>query len=397
MDEVKPVHSKADWQAFIELPWQLYRDDPHWVPPLRQTVRDILDERKNPFFLHAEKHALLALRHGRPVGRIVGIIDRYYNAFHRDLFCQFGFFECIPDAAVARLLLDGVADWARANGMARILGPLSPSITYEVGVLVDGFDDDPYVMTAYNPPYYAEFFESWGLQTVRNLYAYEFGRDVEMSERIQRLADRRRQRASITFRNVHTDGRFRDDVREILQIYSMAWHDNWGFAPIDFDEFYELAKEMMRLTIPEFVIIVQVKGEFAGFALAVPDVNQAVKKLGNGKLWPFGLLRLLWHLKGPFKQRTVNRVRLIALGIKPEFQHLGLGPILYTEYYQRLIATDYVACELSWVLEENPASESLKMAGAKQTKVYRLYQGDLAPALTNTGSRVSKTPRLDTA
>ncbi len=243
MDEVRPVRSAADWRTFIDLPWQLYRGDPHWVPPLRIAVRDILNERKNPFFAHAEKQALLAFRNDQPVGRIVGIIDYYYNEFHSDRFCLFGFFECIRDQSIATLLFNELSNWARAKGMKRLQGPFSPSSTYEVGLLVEGFDDDPYVLMAYNPPYYAELLESWGLQKVRNLHAYEFDRNFELAERIQRLAERQRQRASVTFRNVHTDRRFRDDVGDIFQVYNTAWRDHWGFVPIDFDEFYTIAKE----------------------------------------------------------------------------------------------------------------------------------------------------------
>jgi Acetyltransferase (GNAT) family len=377
MDEVRQVRSRADWRIFIDLPWQLYRGDPHWVPPLRLAVRDALDERKNLFFSHAEQYPLLAFRHGKPVGRVVGIIDHYYNEFHGDLCGQFGFFECIDDNEIAALLLDEVARWARASGMKRLQGPFSPSSNYESGLLIDGFDDDPYVMMAYNPPYYANLLEAWGLRKIRDLNAYELGRDFELPDRIRWLAERQRQRASITFRNIYFDRRFRQDIQDIFDIYHAAWKGNWGFAPLHFDEFYAIAKDMKRITTPEFVIMAQVDSTFAGFAMAVPDANQAIKTLGNGKLLPFGILRLLWHLKGPLTLRAVNRVRLVTLGIKPEFESLGLGPILYTEYRQRLITANYQACELSWVLEDNPVSRNLAMVGAKKTKVYRIYQAVL--------------------
>lgn len=340
-------------------------------------MRDALNERKSLFFSHAKQYPLLAFRHGKPVGRVVGIIDYLYNEFHGDACGQFGFFECIHDREIGALLLDEVARWARVNGMKWLQGPFNPSSNYESGLLIDGFDDDPYVMMSYNPPYYAELFESWGLRKIRDLYAYELRRDFELPDRIRRLAERQRQRVSITFRNIYFDRRFRQDIQDIFAIYHAAWKGNWGFAPLDFEEFYAIAKDMRRITTPELVIMAQVDRQFAGFALAVPDVNQAIKKLRNGKLLPFGMLRLLWYLKGPQKLQTVNRVRLVALGIKPEFESLGLGPILYNEYNQRMTAANYRACELSWVLEDNPASRSLEMVGARKTKVYRIYQAIL--------------------
>src|SRR5262245_9787312 len=169
--EIEQVQTRSQWGQFLDLPWRVYRDDPHWVPPLRLAERRLLDPNINPFFGHARLTAWLARRDGAVVGRIAGIVDDNHNRFHQEQTAFFGFFEAL-DQEAADALLSTVRDWAERNGMRQLRGPLSPSINHECGLLVDGFDAGPRIMMTYNPPVYAQYLEQFGLTKARDLYAY---------------------------------------------------------------------------------------------------------------------------------------------------------------------------------------------------------------------------------
>lgn len=378
MLKLKTIESKSDWEAFIELPWKIYRDDPHWVPPLRIAVRDILDVKKNPFFKHAFMHPVLAFQDEVCVGRIVGVIDENHNQFHSEKTAFFGFFESINDEKVAHLLLDEVTKWAKSKGMNTLRGPMNPSTNHECGLLVEGYNDPPAVMMTYNPPYYATLLESWGLTKSKDLYAFTIdGSRIKFSERIMAQAEKLKSGNVVTFRAANLS-KFDEEIEKILEIYNDAWEKNWGFVPMEPEEFRHMAKDMKTILDPELLLIAEVKGRPAAFALTLPDVNQAIKKIKDGKLFPTGLLKLLWNTKGPGRRKTINRCRILTLGIKKEFRDLGIGPLLYAEYLKRGPALGYSIGEASWILEDNrPMTRALELMSAERSKVYRIYDRPL--------------------
>jgi hypothetical protein len=378
MYQLKPVATKKDWAEFIELPWKIYRGDPNWVPPLRIAVRDVLDVVKNPFFKHAYMHPVLAYRGDEVVGRIVGVIDENHNHFHKERTAFFGFFEAIDDQALADRLLNEVARWAKGKGMERLRGPVNPSMNHEMGLLVEGFEDPPTVMMTYNPPYYAKLLERWGAAKAKDFYAYELDRTkVRFSERILLQAEKLRQNNQITFRSVSMRD-FDREVGRILEIYNDAWETNWGFVPMDEEEFRHMAKDLKMVVDPRLLLIAEVRGEPAAFALTLPDVNQAQIKLRDGKLLPFGIAKLLWNLKGPGRRKTVRRCRIVTLGIKRKFREVALGPLFYAEYVKRGPALGYPVGEASWILEDNrPMNRALEYMTARRSKVYRIYERPL--------------------
>lgn len=374
MLQLKRVESKADWNDFIDLQWDIYKDDPNWVPQLKIAVRDTLDVNKNPFFKHAYLYALVAYRDGQRVGRIVGVVDDNHNKFHKEQTAFFGFFESIDDQEVASALLDEVARWARERGMQMLRGPMNPSTNHECGLLVEGFNQSPSVMMTYNPPYYAKLIENWGFKKAKDLFAYDIdGRKVKFSEKLMAQAEKLRQSGRVTFRPVNMS-RFDQEIQTILDIYNDAWESNWGFVPMNDEEFRHMAKDMKLILDPELLLIAEVAGQPAGFALTLPDVNQVFKKVPDGKLFPFGVFKLLWNLKGPGRRRTINRCRILTLGIKRQFREYGIGPLLYTEYFKRGPALGYPIGEASWILEDNiPMNRALEHMCGQRTKVYRIY------------------------
>jgi GNAT superfamily N-acetyltransferase len=371
---VRRIESKSDWNAFIELPWSIYAGDPNWVPPLRIAVRDALDVDKNPFFKHAYMHPVLATKDGKVVGRAIGVIDDNHNKFHDEQTAFFGFFESIDDQKVANALLDEVAKWAKGRGMKILRGPMNPSSNHECGMLVEGFNDSPSVMMTYNPPYYGKLIEAWGMGKAKDLFSYDIdSKTTKFSDRLLAQAEKLKQGGQVTFRTIKMSD-FDNEIKRVLDIYNDAWEKNWGFVPMTEEEFRHMAKDMKAILDPELLLIAEVRGEPVAFALALPDVNQAIKKIRNGKLLPFGLLKLLWNLKGPGKKKTINRCRVLTLGIKKKYQALGVGPILYLEYLKRGPAAGYAVGEASWILEDNiPMNRALEHMCGQRTKVYRIY------------------------
>jgi hypothetical protein len=251
---------------------------------------------------------------------------------------------------------------------------MNPSSNHECGLLVEGFNDSPAVMMTYNPPYYGKLVETWGMGKAKDLFSYDIdSKTTKFSDRLLAQAEKLKQGGQVTFRTIKMND-YDNEIRRVLDIYNDAWEKNWGFVPMTEEEFRHMAKDMKAILDPELLLIAEVRGEPVAFALALPDVNQAIKKIPNGKLLPFGLLKLLWNLKGPGKKRTVTRCRVLTLGIKKKFQPMGVGPILYLEYLKRGPAAGYPVGEASWILEDNiPMNRALEAMCGQRTKVYRIY------------------------
>lgn len=374
MFQLKRVESKSDWRDFIDLAWDIYEGDTVWVPPLKIAVRDLLDVRKNPFFKHASMQMWVAYRDGKRVGRIVACVDDTHNRFHGEKTGFFGFYEAIDDQKLANALFEEAATWLRGKGMTTMRGPMNPSTNHECSLLIEGFDNPPSVMMTYNPPYYVKHFDTWGLTKAKDLFAYEInGLTGKFSERMMAQAERLKKRGSVTFRKINMND-FEGEVRTILDIYNDAWEDNWGFVPMNEEEFRHLAKDMKMIIDPAMVLVAMVRGEIAGFGLTLPDVNQVFNTVRDGQLFPTGIFKLLWNLKGPGRKKTINRCRIVTLGIKKAYRNFAIGPLLYAEYMKLAPENGYPIGEASWILEDNgPMNKALEHMGATKTKTYRIY------------------------
>jgi len=335
--------------------------------------KDILNTAKHPFYKTADVELFLAWRGGRVVGRIMAILNRAHNEFHNERAGFFGFFEVENDKQAAAALLDAAREWVRDRGAAVIRGPMNPSTNYECALLVEGFDLDPMVMMTYNPPYYVELLEGYGMKKAMDLYAYDIGVDYfNHSNKLQRVAERLRKKSNISVRPVNMKD-FRNEVRTIREVYNDAWSKNWGFVPMSEEEFDHLAKDLKQIVDPRVVLIAEqltagAKPRAVGFLLAVPDLNLALKRI-NGRLLPLGLLKLLWH------SRKISSIRVITMGGILEFQNLGLGSILLDEIYRRGPAAGFPTGEMSWVLESNVMmNRAAELVGGRRTKTYRIYE-----------------------
>ncbi|HUF13340.1 MAG TPA: GNAT family N-acetyltransferase [Longimicrobiales bacterium] len=366
---IEPVSSRAELRAFLRLPWRIYRHDSHWVPPLLVEQRKLLNRRRHPFHRHADVEYFLARRNERVVGRIAAIVNHRHVEFHGELVGFFGFFECEDDPAAARGLIGRAEDWLAARGMRTIRGPMSFSTNEECGLLIDGFDTPPMIMTTHNPAYYERLLEAAGLRKAKDLLAYLLS-DIRAPERLLRGVARMGERAGAIIRPIRMKELPRE-IERVREIYNSAWERNWGFVPMTGAEFDEMAKQMKQIIDPELCLIAEIDGEAVGFELSLPDFNQAIRH-ANGRLLPFGIFKLLWHA------RHIDQARVITLGVKPAYRRLGLDAMMTLRAYRRAVELGYRRSEASWILEDNlPTRRILERLGWSVYKTYRVYDKPL--------------------
>ena len=374
---VDRVAGPADLRDFLALPRAVYAGDPSWVPPLEMERRDFLDPKRNPFFRHATAELFVARRGERVVGRVAAVEDRAYNQFHGTRVGHFGLYEAIDDDAVALALWDAASRWIRGRGLPRAIGPVNLSTNHDCGLLVDGFDAPPVVMTTYNPRYYVRHFEEvLGLPKAKDLWAWWMWADVDPPEKVVRIAEKIRAKEHVKVRPVDLSD-FAAEARRIKEIYNAAWEKNWGFVPFSDEEFDHAAKDLKQLVVPDLLLLAEVNGEPAAFSMTLPDLNQALAKVG-GRLTryglPVGLARLIWH------SRKIDQLRLVTLGIKAPFRKRGLDAILYLDTLRAARRLGYRGGEISWTLEDNVlVNRAIETMGGKRTKTYRLYEAEVAP------------------
>jgi len=370
MLKIRKVETNKDIKKFIKLLWKIYKDYPAWVPPLIADRKKLIDKKKNPFYKNADAEFYLAEKNGEVVGRIGAIVSHNHIKEHKEKVGFFGFFECIDDQQVANLLLDKAKEFLRAHGMQAMRGPLNPSINDEVGFLIEGFEYSPAVMMTYNPPYYINLVERYGLKKARDLYAYMVSKENVISEKLERVANVVKQRNSLTFRTLNMKD-FDNEVERIKKIYNGAWAYNWGAVRMTDEEFDALAKDLKLIVVPELVIIVERKGEPIGFSLALPDINMALKYNKSGRL-----LTGIYHLLT--KKKKINWVRILVLGVLPEYKNTGAANVLFYQTAVNGINLGYSYGEASWILEDNVMmNRAAEALNGRLYKKYRIYEMEI--------------------
>jgi GNAT superfamily N-acetyltransferase len=365
MIRIDAVRSKRDQKEFVALPFRLYRDDPNWVPPLRRDVNELIDPDKHPFHEHATVELFLARKGDEVVGRIAAVHNDLHLHVHGDKTGFFGLFESIEDAEVSGKLFDAVATWLKSRGLETMRGPASFSLNEEAGLLVDGFDGPPVVMMTYNPRWYEQLIEGYGFRKSKDLLAYIL-RDPVPDARLVRMADKLRERYNVKVRTLDKK-RFWDEVALVRRVYNEAWQDNWGHIPMTESELTYMAKQLKPVVEPGLVAFAEVNGELAGFGLALPDVNVALKKM-NGSLLPFGWAKALWYT------RKITTVRVVILGVLEKYRRSGVGELIELELMINAQKLGVRNAEFSWVLEDNAKMRiPIEKFGATVYRTYRMY------------------------
>lgn len=375
--EIVTVKSARQWHDFHHLPFKIYADDPNWVPPLLLERKFHFQARHNPYFQHAHAAFFLAYQGGEPVGRITAQIDRLHLERYHDATGHFGFIEAIDDPAVFTALLRCAEDWLRAQGMKRVIGPVSFSLWDQPGLLVEGFDTPPYVMMAHALPYYQRQIEQKGYRKVEDLIAYRYGPQADASN-FEKLRARALRNPEVKLRNIHMDkARFRGEVDMLLDIINDAWSDNWGYVPMTRAEIDNLAGILKLLLRPGDVVIAEYQGKPVAFTAIFPNLNEAIRDF-KGRLFPFNWIKLIWRMK----VRGLKTARMPMMGVRKALQASSLGAGLAVAVIFSVREFNFSGgvqdSELSWILERNSGVRHvIEMVGAVPYKTYRLYEKPL--------------------
>ena len=369
---VRPAESRADLKRFIDLPYRLYAGHPHWIPPLRRDVAHTLDPKKNPFFEHGQIQPLLAEdASGAVVGRIAAVVNGMHLEKYDDGVGFFGFFECVEEFAVAEALFEAAAGWLRARGLRAMRGPASPSLNDTAGLLVDGFDREPSILMPYNPPFYEDFLTRGGFERVMTMWAYYVHKKYIDTAKLRRGADIVfRRNPGLTVRTLDMS-RFDEEARTVREIYNEAWAENWGHVPMTEAEFEKLAADLKQIVDPSMVFFLEMEGRPVAFSICLPNLNQALKHIPDGRLVPTGLVKLL----GYAKFGGIYEVRMPLMGVRRAYQGKAFDVILILRTIEDGPGNGYDACEMSWVLDTNQVlKNALGTFGALVDKQYALFE-----------------------
>jgi hypothetical protein len=371
--QVVKVEGKNDLNKFIRLPWSLYKDDPKWIPPLVLERRMQLSP-KNPYFEHAKFCSWITYRAGKAVGRISAQIDRLHIDRYQDATGFFGMLEAEDNRLTFRTLLGTAETWLYNQGMQRICGPFNLSINQELGLLVDGFDTPPSLMMGHARPYYADRIEEDGYQKEKDLLAYLINTDSKMTAAAKRITARTKDRIHI--RGLQKSD-FTNELEIIRNIFNDAWSQNWGFVPWTEAEFEHLGKDLKMLADEELVKIAQVDGKPAAFIVLLPNINEIIKDL-NGRLLPFGWLKMLWRLKVKYP----NSARIPLMGVRSQYHDSLMGAALafgvIASLQQPILKRGIKEIELSWILEDNMGIRNIiESISGRVYKTYRIYSKQL--------------------
>ncbi len=365
--EIVPVTSRSQLKTFVKFPWRIYRDDPYWIPPLIREDMKALDRAKGTFFQFGEARLFLAYLKGEVVGRMTAHISRQYERYHDKETGFFGYFECIPNPEVSQALLAAGEDWLRSQGKSRIVGPMSFTIYDISGMLMEGFDATPVILTSYNPPYYNDLMLQAGYHKAIDWYAFLVRKTSTLRPGLQRIARRVMQQEGLEIQTLEMKN-FKERVQQVGHIFSEAWMENWGHVPLTEGQINDLAEELKMVIVPELTYFAMYHGECIGFSLSIKDLNPALQK-ANGRLFPFGLLKILWA------GRKVRRLRTIAMGVLKEHRHRGIDIAFYLKTIEQGSKLGFEDSECSIIVESNQRMiGALEDLSAERYKTYRFYE-----------------------
>ena len=365
---IVPIQDKKQLDSFLQVPYRIYRDDPNYVFPLLDEMKHFFDEKKNPFYRHAVSQLWLAERDGTVIGRIGACVDRYNNEHHNEKVGFFGFYEVDDDPEAAASLLETARSWIAGQEMEIMRGPGCFTSNHDwYGLQVAGRFDRPVLGMPYNPRYYEKHFADFGLAGAKDLLAWWIETDGQFPEKMIRFINKIMSRPGLSIRPLQKK-RFFEDAAIIRELYNACWSNNWGFIPLDDDDFNYMAKDMKSLVNPDYLLIAEMKGKPIGFSLTVPDFNQALQPL-RGRLMPFGWLKFL------LGKRRINAARTLLMGVLPEYRTLGIDMALVYRTMTAAFTNGITRGECSWVLADNePMNRIMKGYGADAYKTYRIYE-----------------------
>jgi GNAT superfamily N-acetyltransferase len=373
--EIRPVADRRDMRRFIALPSTLYRNEPRWIAPLNMDMRKRLDREHNPFFDHAEAEYLMAWRDGQPVGRISAHIDHRLNEFQNNRWGLFGFFECEDSRETADALLGAAEAWLAQRNCDRMVGPMDFTTNDEVGLMIEGYERRPIILSSWHHPYYRELIEGYGFEKAVDwlMWSLHISGRSRVRDGIWRMAEKVESEHGIVCRPM----RKRDldnEITRFLEVYNAAWERNWAAVPLTEAEVRHYAASLKPVLDENWAYLAERvdTGEVVGAALTLPDYNQVLAHL-DGRLLPFGWAKALYY------RRKIDAVRVFALGVKPEYQHTGVAARFYQLHFEAAERTPQKGGEMGYILETNrPMNRAMAGMGGEIVRRFRVYERSLS-------------------
>ncbi len=370
MVEIIEVQSKKDLEQFIDFPHTLYKGDKDYVPDLYVSQKEIFNKKKYPFFKHSKAEFFLAIENHKVVGRIVAIRNNNYIKFSGKNIGFFGFFESINGYHVAESLFNKTTEWIREEGLEAVIGPENYTVNDSCGILIEGFNLPPVVGMPYNKQYYPDFFERYGFVKKIDMVAYHFpsNKTPENLKRHESIAEEMTKKSVIKIRPFDMKN-IELEIKNFHKVYNSAFEKNWGFVPLTYEEFRCLANNLKKIADSEMVLFAEHKREIIGFVCTLPDINQIMIKIKKGRLFPFGLLKLLYY------KNRINGCRISVMGIVEKYRKMGIGALLYAQVFEMTRRKNITWAEASYVMEDNKIMNSnMKSIGGRIYKKYRIYE-----------------------
>jgi ribosomal protein S18 acetylase RimI-like enzyme len=364
---IVPVQNQKQLKKFVLFPWRIYKDNPYWVPPLIKDKLKFLDRKKGVFFEFGEADYFLAYKDGELAGRIDAHIDHQYEKYHDKETGFFGFFECINDKEVANALFEAAEGWLLEKGKSKILGPECFTIYDETAMLYEGYDSLPTILLPYNPPYYHDLVKGCGFKKAMDWYAFHAPYEVQPVPAMFRVRERVIKKENITIKPLNMK-EFDSLFEEVKIIFGDAWRENWGHTPLTEGQYKTFASEIKLVLVPELTLLAYVGDKMVGFIVTIIDANEAIKK-ANGRLFPFGIFKILLGVK------KCKRLRIFMMGILKEYRNRGLDVVLYLDTMDKGRKLAYKEADCSLIVENNERMiRAVEAFGAKRYKTYRLYE-----------------------
>ncbi len=374
---VSPVCTRREKHLFLTFPWQIYRGDPLWVPPLLSERRKMIDPRRGKFFVNGQAELFIAWKDGRPAGTISCGEDLAATRLRGFGEGQIGFFECLEDYAVAEALFARAEAWGRARGLRRLVGTYNLDREDGRGVLVEGRDRPPSVYCGHNPPYYPDFFERYGFDKFGDdglAYAIEIDLERPAVRRLLRLAEQiRRRKPTLRVRGANLADRD-GEIERILELQNRGLAHFPDFVPYTRAAIEAMVLPMLDVVDPDLVLFAEVDGQPVGWFPAIPNLNEVFIHL-NGLRYPWDYLRALRYARHRPESLAIKSVIVL-----PEYWDTGVGVLLFAEMAVRAAGKGYRWADLSLTGENNPDTRPLALRmGARIYKRYRFYGKEIAP------------------
>mgnify|MGYP003330936713 CR=1 FL=1 len=366
---ISTVYGDRHWASFVKLPWAVYRNDAAWVPPLLYEQQKMLHPRKNPFFKTADIKYWIAVRGRQPVGRIAAVVDTLHNLHYGEQTGFFGYFESFNDKEAAAALTEAAERWLIEKGMRKIMGPVNLATANECGLLVEGFDTPPFLQMTHNPVYYERLLLGRGYRRETDLLAYytpaTIVDNIAVMDRLKKLHDYILHKHRIRFRKINMK-HYTEEVETIRSLYNDFMGDNWGFIPIDRENFSFMTSSMKEILDSDLAFFAEVDGKPVGFSVGIPNVNEVIQKM-DGKLFPFGFFKYLFYRK------KITAFRVMLMGVSGAYRRKGIEAVFIYKTIMEAVAKKFKGAELSWIMENNRALISeLEFLQSELYKRYRI-------------------------